>query len=304
MQGGFNEKILVRLKGAIMLRRLAIAILLTLPFAYPVAAPAGPPATAEKFEARLDHLWETLQLGDLMPILRDEVLAEMQGMQEDLFLRGGTGNWLAEVARIHDPVRLEELFRTGLGAALEQADEARMTGALDFYRQPLGRRLIALENSARVAMLDPDTDAQARAAFAAAAHRGAPRVAQIARLIDRADLIEPNVAGGLNAAIAFSQGFGQGGGFDMPPTEGQMLADAWNQEAGIRVETQSWLEAYLTLAYSPLSDDELERYILFVASPEGRALSAVMFAGFEALFWQTSFDLGLAAAGQLQGRKL
>lgn len=295
-----------------MLRCLAIAALLAAPAAGPAlaqrAARTGPQAGSQAAEAQpattLDRLWDTLQLGDLMPVLRDEALAEAAAMQESLFQRGGTGNWLDEVARIHDPARLELLFREGLRQALAQADETRLGEALDFYRQPPGQRLVVLESTARTAMLDPDAEAQAREAFAEAASRGAPRVAQIARLIEEADLVGPNVAGGLNAAIAFSRGFAQGGGFDMPLSEGQMLADAWSQEAGMRAETLGWMEAYLMLAYSPLGDAELDRYIGFAGSPEGRALSAVLFAAFDTLFRRTSYDLGLAAAAQLQGREL
>lgn len=287
-----------------MFRCLVLAMLLAFPFTGPGWPQAGLQATEEPSEASLDQLWDTLQLGALMPILRDEALAEANVMQDSLFQRGGTGNWLGEVARIHDPARLEGVFRAGLRTALMQMDKAQVAAALDFYRQPTGQRLISLESSARVALLDPDTEALARETFAEAASQGAPRVARIGRLIDAADLVGPNVAGGLNAAIAFSQGFSQGGGFDMPLTEEQMLADAWGQAAMIEAETLQWMEAYLTLAYSPLSDAELEGYIGFARSPQGRALSAVLFAGFDALFRQTSYELGLAAAGQLQGREL
>lgn len=264
-------------------------------------APPKAGATGQQLAARL---WSVLGLAHLMPILRDEALTEAEVMQSTMFEGQSEIGWLDTVAEIHDPARLGALFRDGVTARMSARLAPRLEAALAFYQGDLGQRLIGLETTARLAMLDPDTEANAREQFSEAASHEAPRVTQISRLIDEADLIGPNVAGGMNAAVAFSQGFADGGGFDMPMAEQQMLADAWAQEAEIRAETLGWMEAYLMLAYSPLSDAELDSYIRFAGSPEGQTLSALLFAGFDALFAQTSRELGLAAAGQMQGRDL
>lgn len=287
-----------------MIRTLCLIVLLVagLPGAAQQATgPAGPAQASDEVAARL---WQALDLATLMPVLRDEALAEAAEMGAGMFESGSSIGWMESVARIHETARLEALFREALSRSLRPAAADRIDRALDFYEDDLGRRLVGLETTARQAMLDPDTEEAAREAFADAASRQAPRVSQIQRLIDEADLVGPNVAGGLNAAIAFSQGFAEGGGFDMPMSEEQMLADAWSQEAEIRAATLGWMEAYLMLAYSPLSDDDLERYVVFAGSSAGQALSALLFAGFDALFRQTSRDLGLAAASQQQGRDL
>lgn len=296
-----------------MIRTLCLA--LSLLAAAPVAAQpqAGrhpePPARSDvrrdpATEAMAARLWSVLHLADLMPILRDEAMAEAEAMESEMFEGGEAAGWQDAVAAIHAPDRLQQLFRTAAAEAVPAATAPRVGAAIDFYAGDLGQRLIGLETSARQAMLDPETEDAARQRFSEAASREDPRVAQITRLIDEADLIGPNVAGGLNAAVAFSQGFAEGGGFDMPLSESQMLADAWTQEPGIHAETLGWMEAYLLLAYSPLSDAELDRYIRFAGSDAGQALSGVLFAGFDALFLQTSRDLGRAAARQLQGRAL
>lgn len=286
-----------------MLKSLCLtAALLVAPqvLAQQAGDPGIDPAAADTVQTRL---WEVLEMASLMPILRDEALIEAEVMQDEMFDGASTG-WLDTVRQIHEPARLEDLFLGGVDKALATQASGDLGPALDFYQTDLGRRLIGLESSARQAMLEPDTEAAARAEFAEAASREDPRVEQIARLIDEGDLIGPNVAGGLNAAVAFSKGFAEGGGFDMPLTEDQMLADAWAQEPSIRAETLGWMEAYLMLAYSPLNDAELERYIRFAGSDEGQALSAALFAGFDAMFLQTSWELGLAAAAQMQGRSL
>ncbi|MFN3526495.1 MAG: hypothetical protein ACK4YU_10430, partial [Paracoccus sp. (in: a-proteobacteria)] len=160
------------------------------------------------------------------------------------------------------------------------------------------------ENSARRAMLDPEIEDAARSAFARADGQDAPRARLIRRLIDEADLIAPNVATGMNASVAFSQGFAEGGGFDMAPTPDEMLAEAWAQQDEIAFEAEAWMQAFLMLAYSPLSDAEIEAYIAFATSAEGRALADLLFAGFDAVFVQTSREMGLAAALRETGERL
>ena len=250
------------------------------------------------------RLWQVMDMDDLMPILRDEAVAEADDMQDALFQRGGIGGWRRNVQTIHQPDRLADLFRKGMDSALPQMDQNRVAGGLTFYETPLGQRMLELESLARVAIMDDDAEKAARVAFAVEEDRHSHRAAQIGRLIDAADLIGPNVAGGMNATIAFSQGFDHAGGYDMPMAEAEMLGDAWQQEAQLAVDTEDWLEGYLLLAYAPLSDEELDTYIDFAASPEGQALSGLLFAGFDAVFRQTSYELGAAAAAQLSGREL
>ncbi|MCF3974920.1 DUF2059 domain-containing protein [Paracoccus sp. EGI L200073] len=268
--------------------------------------PVPPEAAAEAAgrQELVDRIWEVMELDQLMPILQHEALAEADALEDGM--PGGVGDdgWTEAVSQIHQPARLRALFEAGLRQKLAGPVDPRLDAALEFYRSALGRRLIGLEMSTRQAMLEPEIEASARQAFSAAASRGDPRVDQIARLIEQADLVGPNVAGGMNAAVAFSQGFADGGGFDMPMTRDQILADAWSQEAELGARTRVWIESYLLLAYAPLSDAELETCIRFASSPAGKALSAALFAGFEAMFMQTSRDMGLAAAAQMQGQRL
>lgn len=268
-----------------------------------LARPAEAAGPQDAF-SRETRIWQQLQMGALMPILQDEALAEADAMQDSLSGRGGDGRWMRQVGAIHDPARLESLFRAALDRALADVPARLIDAALDFYATSLGGRLIGLETSARQVMLDPDAEAEARARFDDAVSQEVPRASQILRLIDAADLIAANVAGGLNASLAFSKGFAEAGGYPMPMTEAEILSEIWAQEDDIHTDTRDWMQAYLYLAYSPLSDVELERYIVFAGSSEGKALTRVLFAGFDALYRQTSHDMGIAVAGQLEGREL
>lgn len=279
---------------------LAVGIAAGLP-AMVHANRTAPAAETQTLQARL---WQVLQLGDLMPVIRNEALAEAVKMQDSLFQRGGDNRWEQIVAHIHETGRLEQLLRDGLQEAVADEQAALIEEALAFYETALGQRLIGLEVSAREVILDTQAEADAKANYAHAAAMDLPRIAQIGQLIDKADLIGPNVAGGMNAALAFSRGFNEGGGYPMPMSEAQMLSDAWAHEPLLRARTLGWMEAYLFLAYSPLSDAELDRYIEFASSSAGRALADTLFGGFDKLFEWTSYEMGLAAAGQIQGRRL
>lgn len=250
------------------------------------------------------RLWRALELSDLLPIMRAEALSEAAAMQDALFERGGDNRWKQIVEEIHETGRLRQLFLDGIEDAVTEGRAELITEAVRFYESALGKQVISLEFSARKLFLDSEAESGAKAAFATAANSSRPRVAQISRLIDDAKLVDPNVAGGMNAAFAFAQGYNDGGGYQSPKTEAQLLSDAWAQEPLIRAETLGWMEAYLFTAYSPLSDAELDRYIAFASSPAGQALAEVLFAGFDSLFERTSYEMGLATAAQIQGHKL
>lgn len=283
-----------------MLRFLCLSLLIAL--AGPLAAQPRPPMPQHQQAA--DAVWEVMDLDSLAPILQAEALAEGAEMAATLFKGRGTGRWLDRVGAIHHPGRIRALFLSGMAAAMPGADPAEVRAGLEFYRTGFGQRMLALESSARVAMLDADVEAAAREAFAQARSQGSSRAARIERLIETADLVESNVAGGLNAAIAFSRGFQAGGGFPMPMSEGEIIADAWAQEPQMRADAENWIGAYLFLAYSSLSDAQLDAYIAYAGSAGGQALSRLMFAGFDAVFARTSHNMGLAAAAEVRARQL
>ena len=83
-----------------------------------------------------------------------------------------------------------------------------------------------------------------------------------------------------------------------------MLADTWAQEPEIRALIEEWVLAYLMLAYSPLSDDEMERYLDFATSDSGKALWGAMNGAYEQVYMQTSREMGEAAAMHVSGMQL
>lgn len=288
---------------------MLIVMTLVAGLAMPVPGPERlrvmqPEPAQARLVSSVDQLWQALDLQALMPIFRDEAVAEAIAMEDEGLVPRVAPPWPEVVARVHDVERLEELFRSGIGRALAARDPSAVRRGLAFYETHLGRRLLDLEIAARRAMLDDEVEAQAHDGFNRALGRGDGRAQQILRLIDEADLVSPNVAGALNASLAFSRGFEEGGGFDMPLTDRQMLAETWAQRDQVEFETTRWLRSFLMLSYSSLSDDEMEAYMAYAASREGRAVARVLFDAFDAVLQRTSFELGLAAALRMQGREL
>jgi hypothetical protein len=251
-----------------------------------------------------DRMWQVLDMGRQMQIFQQEATREAARFEAEGLIGGSGEAWADTVAHINNPARLQALFREGLGQVLVRADDRLINESLGFYERGLGRQLVPLEISARLAMLDDDVTANARNAFAQAVADDNPRADQIQRLIRTADLVAPNVSSGLNASVAFSRGFGEGGGYDMPLSDDQMLAETWAQQDQIEADTLDWLQSFLMLAYSSLSDEQLEDYITYASSATGQALAQAMFAAYDRVFLQTSYDMGLAAALRLQGRQL
>ena len=282
------------------------AMLNLLPVA-PAAHPDHAPATiwqVAQDQHEGQRIWDALQMQALVPTLQQEARSGAAQLVEEGLMSPGPPAWPEIVARIHDPARLGPMFRDALGRAAGQADPVLLDRALAFYETGPGLRLAALEHSAREAMLDPEVEEAARLAFERADEAQEPRARLIRRLIDEADLVSPNVATGMNTSIAFSQGFAEAGGFDMAPTPDELLADAWGQQDEIAIEAETWMQAFLMLAYSPLSDAQIEAYIDFATAPEGLLLADLLFNGFDEVFVQTAREMGLAAAIRDEGQEL
>ncbi|MGN0934323.1 hypothetical protein [Falsigemmobacter intermedius] len=249
------------------------------------------------------ELAASLRFTELFEVLSDEGLRFGEGLEADLFPGEGGARWTREVTRIHAPAVMQEMAEADLEARLEDQPEA-VAKMRAFFDSPTGQRISDLEVQARRAYLDDQVKAAAERAWGNFGVDLPGRVVLIERLIETNDLIEQNVAGGMNANLAFYQGMRAAGAFGEDVPDPDMMADLWSQEDAIREETASWLLPYLAMAYRPLSDAELTAYVEFSQSPEGQLLNRALFATFDKVFAVVSRDLGTAAAGMLTGRDI
>lgn len=248
---------------------------------------------------QMKGLLDALKIAETVEVMQQEgdiygaSLVTSMGLETDAALWGRT------VRRIYDAEKMQALIIKEIEGVLSETD---LTPLLAYYGSQDAARIVALELSARRAFLDPDTEALAAARSEGLRAEGAPIMARIDTLIADSDLIGRNVAGALNAELMFYRGLNDGDAFDL--SEDEMLAAVWAREEELRASTSAWMEGFLSMAYQPLSAQQLEDYAAFWRTPEGRDLNRAVFTGFDRMYEDVSYRLGLAVAQEMQGEKL
>lgn len=265
----------------------ALALLTCLVVAAPVRA------------ERVDDLMDALQIESMLGIMRTEGMAYGEELAGDMLPGGSSGMWRDLLSQIYDPDRMRAVVRSGISETIDETDPEPL---IAFFSSDLGQRIVQLELSAREAMIDDTVEEAAREAYRDLKADNAPRLDQLRRFVEVNDLLEANVTGALNASFKFYSGLVDGGGLRL--SEGDILSDVWAQEEDTREDTREWLYAYLLLAYEPLEDEDLDAYIALSETSQGRAMNRALFAGFNAMYDEISYALGLAAAQQMQQQEL
>ncbi|NUB46584.1 DUF2059 domain-containing protein [Fertoebacter nigrum] len=292
-----------------ILRPLALALALCLP-AFPLAAQTPPNTAAPDTGAnvladpatQILALTEALMIGPVIDVMRAEGLDYGSSLEGELFGGSGGARWQAVVGMIYDTATMRERFDAVFAAEL--ATDPELEAMLSFFGSAQGQRILTLELEARRALMDEAAEEAAKVAVEDMIADADPRMEVLRRFAEANDLIESNVAGALNSNLAFFKGMSEGGAFGDAMTEEQMLADVWGQEPEIRTETTDWLFPYLALAYGPLPDEDMQAYLAFSETPAGQRLNAAVFAAFDKVFTAISYDLGRAAARQMQGEDI
>lgn len=288
-----------------MLTRVLASLLVTATLSGPIFAQtsgASDPANQEiRQEAQVEALFNALGLSEMIDIMREEGLAYGAEIAADLLPGRPTGDWDAALATIYDADRMQSEVLEDLGLALANEDIAPI---LVFFEAEPGATIINLEVTARRALLDDAVEAASKDAAIIARMDETPRYQLIDRFVTVNDLVETNVVGAMNSNYAFYIGLKQGGAFPADLTEDQILSDVWSQESEIRDNTTEWVYSFLLLAYSPLSDADLETYIAFSETPAGAAMNRAIFQAFDGMFEDVSRALGLAAAREMVTQEL
>ncbi|MEH6772763.1 MAG: DUF2059 domain-containing protein [Cereibacter changlensis] len=272
--------------------------------ALPLAAQTEPPAKqALEPGVQIAALTEALQIGPVIEVMREEGIDYGATLEAELFPGRGGARWQAVVGLIYDTGAMQKRFDAAFAAQLGEAPEG-LPAMIDFFGSERGQRILELELEARRALMDDAAEEAARMRVEDMIAADDPRMATLRDFAEANDLIELNVMGALNSNLAFFRGMAEGSAFDDPMPEEQMLADVWAQEEDVRQETEDWLFPYLALAYGPLPDEDLQAYVDFSKTPEGKRLNAATFAAFDAVFTTLSHDLGRAAARQMQGEDI
>ena len=260
-------------------------------------------ALAVQAEVRSDvkALADALGLPEIIEVMRVEGLANGEDLAEDMFPARDGAQWSRAVGKIYDAEWMDTIVLTRLDEELADTDLAPL---MDYFTAETGQRIVALEVSARQAMIDETVEQASKDRLVDMRADGDPLLDLVGEYIDANDLLENNVVGAMNSNYAFYTGMQDGGAFDQALTEEQILTDVWGQEEAIRADTEEWLYAFLTTAYQPLSDDDLESYITLSRTPEGEDLNRALFAAFDTLFVEVSHALGRSAATFMAGEDI
>jgi hypothetical protein len=285
-----------------MLRKALVLMLVPL-------APLAPMAVhAEVVTVRaavVSDFTRALRIDEMLEVIRAEGLANGDDLAAEMFAGAAGADWSAAVAQVYDAGRMRQRFDQSM-ADLPDQDAAALADSLVFYTSDLGQKIIGLELEARRAMLDPAVEEAAQARWRemgqGAGDQG--RLDLLDRFVTVNDLIEMNVAGALNANLAYYRALSGAGAFGDAMPEAQMLSEVWAQEADLRKETVDWLFPYLNLAYGSLTPDEMQAYIAFSDAAAGRKANAVIFAAFDAVFVAASTELGRAVGLRLNGQDI
>ena len=256
-------------------------------------------APARAQTAEVEALMDALRFGEVVEIMRVEGLDYAEELARDMLPGGETDAWQEAVATIYDPARMEATVRASFVESFGDTDAAPL---VEFFTEGPGADFVRLENSARAAMSDDSVEESAREMARAAVEDPDDRFALLERFVAANDLVESNVEGAMNASYQFYRGLSDGGGIELG--EEDILRDVWAQETEMRADTGEWVYAFLLMAYRPMEDAAIERYIDLSETEAGEALNVALFSAFDRMYADISYALGLALARNMGTQEL
>lgn len=249
--------------------------------------------------AQTDALLRALGMERMIELMRLEGLDYAVELGDEMLPGGYTEAFGASVARIYDLDAMRASVQAGFAQTLEGVDLAPLEV---FFASQAGQRIVALELSAREAMMDEAIEEAAEDSARRFERAGDDIFHAVDAFVQAGDLLEANVVGALNTNMQFYRGLVDGGAFEL--SEEQILSDVWAQEEDTRADTRDWLYGFLIMAYQPLPPGELEAYTDLSRTPEGRALTAALFEGFDSMYAGISYGLGLAVAQAMKSEDI
>ena len=234
-----------------------------------------------------DRLYDALHLKKVMKILHDEGI-------KDAFESGriylgedyDAASYEREVNKIYSLEMMDNFMRNGL---IETLPKAEAEVALQFFSQGLGAQAALLETSARSAISYDEVEVAAMQMAKEEKSENPVRYSMLEKSIKDLELVELNITGAMSAQYAFLTNLSVLD--DMHLSSDGIVAFLLESEEEMRKDIVDWLIAFTHMAYTPLSDEELETYLSFLNSDDGKVLNKTLFHIFNDLSIQTSGDL-------------
>ena len=185
---------------------------------------------------------------------------------------------------------------------IRELGDADMSTVLAFLTSPNGKRLVALEVSARQAMSEASIEDAARSLYRDGGDAPDARRDLVAAFIRSNDMVAANVEGALHASFSYYRGLRESGALEMSDRE--IIDEVWATEAETRADTSEWLNAFLLMAYAPLDDAVLAEYLALSETGAGQRMNKALFASFDQMFAEIFYALGLTTGQALQAQHL
>lgn len=260
---------------------------------------ASPSVLLEDHAPALYQMLSDMGMYEIIAMMATENNRGAVDLEDQLFPGAGGAAWQAMVTNLHASDRMVASFEAAFDR--DALTPAQIETVQAFVSSDTGQRLVAGEIAARQMFLEDAAVDAATDVFMAAVEAADPRLEILQRFNDVNGLVDRNVSGALNLRIAFYRGLIDGGAFDGDVPESLMLSEVWAQEPEVRHLTVEWLFSYQLAAYADASDADLEAYLALSESEAGRVVNATLFAAFDVMLADLSYDLGLAAATFIAG---
>lgn len=283
-----------------MLRALSICLAVSIATTGPGHAQA--PVAQSTLRADTLAVFEAVGMAESFAIMVEAGKRDAGALADALFPGRDGQSWAQMVNRLYTEATLRRVFESAFPEG--RMTEVRAQEILDFFGSETGRRVVAGELAAWRAITDPEVEAAANALYQQRLAEDDPRIGQLSRLIASNDFVDLNVMGALNSNFAFLMAMSDAGAYEGPVAQDMILRQVWQQEPQIREDATLWLYSFQLMAYTDLSEAELEAYIAFSNSEAGQVYNSALFAGFDAVYTEMSTRLGTAAAQFMTGEPL
>lgn len=241
-------------------------------------------------EALVDRLAQALRLSEVVQILSAEGLEHGAALDAEMLAGAGGAYFADQVQEVFDPADMVDALKSAMAQGMS---EAALQDSLVFFESDLGRRIIGLELSARQAFGDPDIEAMAVERLGALPADD-PALALVRRYVDANELVTRNVSGMQGTDFAFYLGLAQGGAYDRD--DEAYLAGLLEDRDQMLAETEEWALSFHLMAYDPLSVAEQQANIDYSLSAAGQAFNVALFEGFDRMYEDLFYRLGLLVA--------
>ena len=247
-------------------------------------------AGSSGMEPDLESLVEALRLMEVMEILGREGLEHGQELDKAL-LGGNAGTYFTQqVEAIFDAEAMTGRFKATMA---EHMSAQAVDQSVAFFASDLGRRIIGLEISARVAFGEDDVQDMAVEVLDKLPHDDARR-RLVAEYVAANDLVARNVKGTQSSEYNMYRGLVDGG--YLAGDDGSYLAGMMADREALMHDTEEWAMSFHLMAYQPLSEDDQRANIAFSRSESGQLFNTAMFKAFDGMYDDIFYRLGRLVA--------